>query len=48
MKCLSALTQFPYNLYGIFLCLLALGLLVFLLMRMGVDRNGKYLIKSAT
>ena len=24
-SCLIALTQFPYNLYGIFLCLLALG-----------------------
>lgn len=40
-KCLSALTLFPYNLYGIFLCLLVFSLLVFLLMRMGYDRNGE-------
>ena len=46
MACLSALAQFPYNLYGIFLCLLALGLLVFLLMRMGVDRNGEVFDKE--
>ena len=46
MACLSALTQFPYNLYGIFLCLLALGLLVFLLMQMGVDRNGEVFDKE--
>ena len=46
MACLSALTQFPYNLYGISLCFLALGLLVFLLMRMGVDRNGEVFDKE--
>ncbi len=46
MACLHALAQFPYNLYGIFLCLLALGLLVFLLMRMGVDRNGEVFDKE--
>lgn len=38
--CLSALTLFPYNLYGIFICLAAFLLLVFLFMRMGYDRNG--------
>lgn len=38
--CLKALTLFPYSLYGIFLCLLAFGLLTFLLLRMGYDRNG--------
>ena len=27
LACLAALTRFPYNLYGIFLCLFALGLL---------------------
>lgn len=43
---MPALAQFPYNLYGIFLCLLALGLLVFLLMRMGVDRNGEVFDKE--
>ncbi|CUX16064.1 VirD4-like conjugal transfer protein, CD1115 family [Clostridium sp. C105KSO13] len=38
--CLAALTHFPYNLYGIFICLLAFELLSFLLMRMGFDRTG--------
>ena len=33
----TALTDFPYNLYGIFLCLVLFGLLNFLLMRMGYD-----------
>ena len=41
LACLDALTAFPYNLYGIFLCLVAFGLLTFLLMRMGFDRNGE-------
>lgn len=39
--CFNALTLFPYNLYGIFLCLLFFGIIVFLLMRMGYDRNGE-------
>lgn len=39
--CLDALTSFPYNLYGIFLCLAAFALLTLLLMRMGYDRNGE-------
>lgn len=34
----TALTDFPYNLYGIFLCLVLFGLLTFLLMRMGYLR----------
>lgn len=37
----TALTDFPYNLYGIFLCLVLFGLFTFLLMRMGYDRNGE-------
>lgn len=39
--CLTGLTIFPYNLCGIFICLLVFGLLTFLLMRMGYDRNGE-------
>ena len=39
-ECFAALTDFPYNLYGIFICLTAFALLAFLLMRMGFDRNG--------
>ena len=33
LACLDALTAFPYNLFGIFLCLAAFGLLTFLLIR---------------
>ncbi|MDD2980514.1 MAG: type IV secretory system conjugative DNA transfer family protein [Hespellia sp.] len=40
VDCLRALTLFPYSLYGIFLCILVFGILTFLLMRMGYDRNG--------
>ena len=40
VDCLAALTDFPYNLIGIFICLAAFALLSFLLMRMGIDRNG--------
>lgn len=41
LECLSAIALFPYNLYGICICLILLGLLIFLLMRMGYDRNGE-------
>lgn len=37
----TILHYFPYNLYGIFLCLTVFGLITFLLMRMGNDRNGE-------
>ena len=39
--CFAALALFPYNLYGTSLCALAFGLLLFLLMRMGYDRDGE-------
>ena len=39
--CFRAVTDFPYNLYGIGICLVVFGLLIFLLMRMGYDRNGE-------
>ena len=39
--CFQAVTDFPYNLYGIGICLVVFGLLIFLLMRMGYDRNGE-------
>ena len=35
LACLDALTAFPYNLYGIFLCLTVFGLITFLLMQIG-------------
>lgn len=44
--CLNGLRIFPYNLYGIFICLLAFGLLTFSLMRMGYDRNGEVFDKE--
>lgn len=40
LDCLTALTFFPYNLYGLFICLCVFALIIFLLMRMGYDRNG--------
>jgi len=46
VACLNGLRIFPYNLYGIFICLLAFGLLTFLLMRMGYDRNGEVFDKE--
>lgn len=39
--CFHALTLFPYSLYGIGICILIFALLIFLLMRMGYDRNGE-------
>lgn len=40
VDCIASLTNFPYSLYGIFICILVLGLLVFFVMRMGFDREG--------
>lgn len=40
-SCFQALTLFPYNIYGICITILAFGLLIFLLMRMGFDRNSE-------
>ena len=37
VACFRAVTDFPYNLYGIGICLVVFGLLIFLLMRMGYD-----------
>lgn len=41
LKCIEALTQYPYNLYGLLICMAAFALLIFLLMRMGYDRNAE-------
>lgn len=41
-SCFKALTVFPYSLYGIFLCLLAFGLLIILVMRMGIGKKGTF------
>lgn len=39
-ECFSAVTDLPYGLYGLCICLAAFALLAFFLMRMGLDRNG--------
>ena len=41
-SCFKALTVFPYSLYGIFLCLLAFGLLIIMVMRMGIGKKGTF------
>lgn len=41
-SCLSALTLFPYSIYGILVCLCGAGLLLFMVMRMGLDGRGIY------
>ncbi|MFR3755010.1 MAG: hypothetical protein ACLTW9_27100 [Enterocloster sp.] len=51
--CFHAMTIFPYNLYGIFIYLSLLGLLIFMVMRMGFgdkqiydeERNLKYSVR---
>lgn len=40
-ECFQALSRFPYNLYGIFICLILFAILIFFLMRMGFDRNSE-------
>ena len=40
--CFRTLTVFPYSLYGIALCIGILGLLIFMVMRMGFGRKGTY------
>lgn len=40
-NCFRALTVYPYNLYGIGICVVTFALLIFMLMRMGFDRNGE-------
>lgn len=42
MVCFRALTLSPYNLYGIFLCLAILVILIVFIMRMGFGKKGKY------
>lgn len=38
--CFTALTWYPYSIYGILICLTAFALFLFLFLRMGYDRNG--------
>lgn len=38
--CFRALALYPYNIYGIVICLAAFVLFLFLFLRMGYDRNG--------
>lgn len=41
-SCIAAAFRFPYGLYGIGICVAALGLLVFMVMRMGYSDTGEY------
>ncbi len=41
-ECLKAIFDFPYNLYGIFLCTLLFGLLFVLVMKLGFGDKGEY------
>lgn len=40
--CIQAAFHFPYGLYGIGICLAALGLLIVMVMRMGYSETGEY------
>ncbi|WP_442872790.1 VirD4-like conjugal transfer protein, CD1115 family [Caproicibacter sp. BJN0012] len=42
IECLKAVFDFPYNLYGIFLCALLFGLLFALVMKLGFGDKGEY------
>lgn len=42
LDCLKTLIVFPYNLYGILLCIGAFWLLIFMVMRMGFGEKGTY------
>lgn len=40
--CILAVSRFPYGLYGVGICVAALGLLIFMVMRMGYSETGEY------
>jgi len=42
IECLKAVFNFPYGLYGIFICLGLLGVLVLIVMKMGFGEKGEY------
>ena len=42
IECLKAVFNFPYGLYGIFICLVLIGLLIILVMKLGVGTKGEY------
>lgn len=42
IECIKAVLDFPYGLYGIFLCALLLGLLFALVMKLGFGDRGEY------
>lgn len=41
-SCILAVFRFPYGLYGVGICLAALGLLIVMVMRMGYSETGEY------
>lgn len=42
LACILAVFRFPYGLYGVGVCAAALGLLIFMVMRMGYSDTGEY------
>lgn len=42
LSCIRAAFRFPYGLYGVGICLVALGLLIVMVMRMGYSETGEY------
>lgn len=42
LSCIRAAFQFPYGVYGIGICITVIGLLVFMVMRMGYSDTGEY------
>jgi hypothetical protein len=38
--CYQALTHFPYNLYGLGICIIAFAILIIFVMKLGHNRNG--------
>lgn len=42
LSCISAVFKFPYGLYGVGICVGAIALLVFMVMRMGYSDSGEY------
>ena len=42
LPCILAAFRFPYGLYGVGICIVVIGLLIFMVMRMGYSETGEY------
>ena len=42
LPCVLAAFRFPYGLYGVGICVAVIGILVFMVMRMGYSETGEY------